>query len=99
MVAALKRPTHKAGQSLLPFLKTSTPPTRFLQWEKKHGTPEIASRWKNWKVVRPAGQTAFELYDLDTDAAETQNVAKQHPDVLAEITKRLAPRTEQAKLP
>lgn len=97
MVSASKRPTHKAGQSLLPFLKSNTQPTRFLQWEKKHGTPEIAARWKNWKVVRPAGQTSYELYDLEADAAETQNVAGQHPDVLAEISKRLMPPTEQAK--
>lgn len=98
LVAALKRPTHRAGQSLLPFLKANAAlPTRFLQWERKHGTSEIAARWKNWKVVRPAGQSDFELYDLETDVAETRNVAAQHPDVLAEINKRLLPPTEQAK--
>lgn len=98
LVSATKQPPRKAGQSLLPFVAPNAKlPTRFLFWERRHGTPEIAARWKNWKVVRPEGQSQFELYDLEKDAGETRNVIDKHPEVMAEINKRLAPPTEQAK--
>ncbi|MES2788559.1 MAG: sulfatase-like hydrolase/transferase [Planctomycetota bacterium] len=95
LVAAQKRPVRKAGQSLLPLIRSSSKlPIRFLFWEAKHGAPEIAARWQNWKVVRHAGQPTFELYDLTVDPSETQDIAAQHPDVLAEIQKRITPPTK-----
>ena len=98
LVSALKRPVRKAGQSLVPFLKTPDQrPKRFLYWEARHGSSEIAARWQDWKLVRPAGQTAFELYDLSTDPGEMQNVADQHSDIITEIQKRITPTAEQAR--
>lgn len=98
LVSAQKQPVRKAGQSLVPYLPANAKlPTRFLYWELKHGAPDIAARFKNWKVVRRAGGNQFELYDLDTDAAESKNVVEQHPDVMAEIQSRLTPKNEQAR--
>lgn len=98
LVGALQRPTRKAGQSLVPFMKAPDQrPKRFLYWEARHGTPEIAARWQDWKVVRPQGQAGFELYDLSQDPGESQNVADQHPEIIAEIQKRITPIAEQAR--
>jgi len=97
LVGAQKRPVAKAGQSLRKFIQPNSQlPTRFLYWEAKHGTSEIAARWQNWKVVRHAEDPAFELYDLATDPREKHDVAAQHPDVIAEIQKRISPSTEQS---
>ncbi len=37
----------------------------------------------NWKLVR--GRKNLELYDLDGDLGETKNLAKEHPDLVAEL--------------
>ncbi len=98
LVAAQQRPVRKSGQSLRQFIHaTAKLPTRFLYWEADHGKLEIAARWQNWKVVRNADQKTFELYDLAADPSEKQDVAAQHPEVIAEIQKRITPSNEQAK--
>jgi arylsulfatase A len=38
-----------------------------------------------WKAVRLGPGEPLELYNLDEDIAEKQNVAAQHPDVIAKI--------------
>ncbi len=98
LVGAQKRPAQKFGQSLSKLLQPkATLPTRYLYWEAQHGTAEVAARWQNWKVVRHAKSQAFELYDLEADPSEMHDVAAEHPEVLAEFQKRMAPATEQAK--
>jgi len=42
-----------------------------------------------WKAVRPVGKK-LELYDLQTDLGEKDNVAEDHSDVVARIEKYLA---------
>ena len=98
LVSAQQRPVRKSGQSLRQFVHANAKlPTRFLYWEADHGKLEIAARWQNWKVVRNADQKTFELYDLAADPGEKQDVAAQHPEVIAEIQKRITPSNEQAK--
>lgn len=41
---------------------------------------QAAVLWKKWRLVH-----GNELYDLNTDPAQEKNVAKQNPDVLAEL--------------
>lgn len=46
-------------------------------------------RWKNWKLVLPPpndNQAAVQLYDLSRDLAEQHDVAKDHADVVKQIT-------------
>ncbi len=98
LVGAQKRPVAKSGQSLRNVIQPNAKlPTRFLYWEAKHGSGEIAARWQNWKALRHANQPAFELYDLAADPGEMHDVATEHPDVIAEIQKRIMPISEQAK--
>jgi arylsulfatase A len=55
-------------------------------------------RWKNWKLVLPLANEANaapQLLDLATDLGEKNNVAKDHEDVVKEIT-ALADRARKA---
>jgi len=44
-----------------------------------------AVRMGNWKAVRPKPDAPLELYDLSKDIGEKDNVAAQHPEVVAKI--------------
>jgi arylsulfatase A-like enzyme len=60
----------------------------YLYWEAagtKQDTVQQAVRWGSWKAVRNKAADKFELYDLDKDIGEENNVAAQHPDVMAKI--------------
>ena len=52
-----------------------------LYWEHIGNT---AIRRGRWKLVREHG-TPWELYDIDADRAELDDLAAQHPDVVAEL--------------
>ena len=54
----------------------------YLYWEFNE-TDQIAVRKKNWKLIVKKG--TCELYDLDTDIHEDNNVADQYPDKVAEM--------------
>jgi arylsulfatase A-like enzyme len=80
------------GVSLIERLKRSTDPglppcCPALYWEKHGEGFAQAARLGEWKSVRFAPDGPWELYNLCTDVAESQNVAGQHPEVLAEIDK------------
>ena len=48
-----------------------------------------AVRIGQWKAVRPRGDAAWALYDLDKAPAESENIVKEHPEVLARVRKLL----------
>jgi hypothetical protein len=43
----------------------------------------------DWKIVRPQADEKWELYNLKSDPAESQNVADKNPGVIAEFEKLL----------
>ena len=45
----------------------------------------IAIRKQNWRAVKPAKSDSWELYDLDNDPSESNDLSKQHPDKLSEL--------------
>lgn len=51
--------------------------------------PDLAVRDGRWKLLCAYDGSDAELYDLDTDRAETKNLASQHPDVVKRLTKAL----------
>jgi arylsulfatase A-like enzyme len=55
----------------------------FLYWEYGGQT---AVRMGHWKAVRPGKDKGWELYDLNGDLEEANDVAARHPDVLAGMT-------------
>ena len=55
----------------------------FLYWEFKE---KQAVRMGDWKAVRIGGSdSVLELFNLKNDIGETQDVSKQHPEILARI--------------
>lgn len=64
------------------------PKRDYLMWEFRGYGGQQAVRLGNWKGVRRnilRGNRTLELYDLDTDPAESKDVAADHPDIVTRI--------------
>jgi arylsulfatase A-like enzyme len=101
-IAMTNPPANIDGISFLPTLLGQTQTNRhdFLYWEFHERGFQQAVRMGNWKAVRPQAGEPLELYNLKTDIGEKQNVAEQHPDVVAKIEEYLkTARTESDRWP
>ncbi len=58
------------------------PQHRYLYWE--YGG-QVAVRQGPWKAIRPGRHRPWELYNLDRDVSERQNLAEKKPDVLQRL--------------
>lgn len=75
------------------FTKNVGDTTRMLFWEHEGNKGVRRGRWKlvaeypgSWSTLRPyPTQGAWELYDMDTDPTECNNVAALHPDIVDEM--------------
>jgi len=59
-------------------------------WAKRRnepGGPAQAVRMGKFKAVRPKSSAPFELYDLSKDIGEQNNIAAEHPRIVARIDK------------
>ena len=56
----------------------------YLYWEFYEGGTAQAVRMGRWKSVRAPGG-AIELYDITADVAESNDIADDHPDIVARI--------------
>lgn len=75
---------HTDGLSLVNYLQGGPAPSRdHFYWELHEGTSLQAVRFGNWKAVRNGPQKPIELYNLESDAAEQNDLAKQKPDLVA----------------
>ena len=45
-------------------------------------------RWKNWKAVKDEKMKEWELYDIEKDRTEWNNVAAEYPDVLKKMVRK-----------
>jgi len=86
-LAGVKPPPGIDGISILPTLlgKKQNTTDRFLYWEFPTGGFKQAVRWRNYKAIRPAPDKPLELYDLEKDLAEQNDIAEKSPYVVAKI--------------
>lgn len=88
-LAGVEPPDNIDGISVLPTLLGEEVVGRrqakheFLYWEYRG---QIAVRMGNWKAVKPGKNKPFELYDLSKDLDEKNDIAAEHPTILANMT-------------
>lgn len=73
------------GYSLVDYFKGGNAPKReYFYWELHGGNGAIqAARWGDWKAVRNGVKKPIEIYDLSTDAGESNDLAKSHAELVA----------------
>ena len=55
--------------------------------EHRHLT---AVRWKNWRLIKDKTDGSWKLYDLKTDPREENDLARDHADIVADMSKHHA---------
>ncbi len=101
-IAGGKPPAGIDGVSFLPLLmgRPQTNQHAFLYWEFHEGGSSQAVRMGDWKAVRAEPGASLELFNLISDQSETNNVAKDNPEVLQRIETYLEKaRTESSQWP
>lgn len=84
-LAGLEAPGDSDGISMLPVLLGKPQKAhQFLYWEF-HRWNRQAVRMGHWKGIRFGTEGKLELYDLKNDIGEKNNVAAEHPEIVAEI--------------
>ncbi|MHC4324455.1 MAG: arylsulfatase [Planctomycetota bacterium] len=87
-LAGVEPPENIDGISIVPTLLGEDVAGReqqmheFLYWEHKQ---QVAVRMGNYKAIKPAKNKPFELYNLDSDIGEKNNIADKHPDILEKM--------------
>ena len=93
-LAGTEAPKGIDGISVLPTLLGYPDKQKrhdYLYWEFHEGRgSKQAVRMGKWKGVKNRIPGPIELYDVIADPGETQNVAKDHPDVVAKIASDIA---------
>jgi arylsulfatase A-like enzyme len=85
-IAKAKIPKSLDGVSVLPVLLDKRGPDRkYLYWEFHEGGFVQAVRMGKWKAVRKGVGGKLELYDLQTDIAETHDLAGTNPKIIEQI--------------
>jgi len=91
-VAGLPIPEDTDGLSYLPaMVGEEQPEHEYLYWEFPEKGYSLALRKGQWKAVRnnlrENPDAPVELYNLEQDLGEENNVADQHPEVVQELTR------------
>ncbi len=88
-VVGIDPPQNMDGFSVLPALlgKEQKQQHKYLYWDYGHVRDNFmqAVRSGKWKGIRQSAHAPLELYDLDKDLGEENNIASQHPDVVKQL--------------
>lgn len=97
---------HKIdGRSMLASLTNENPaatPDRTLFWMRReggsfyHGKDYYAVRRGRWKMMQNHPYMPFRLYDMEVDPLEQNDVAKDKPEIFAELSEALRAHLQQA---
>jgi arylsulfatase A-like enzyme len=100
-LARAKAPAGLDGRSMTRALRGQPQPTHdFLYWEFHERGFQQAVRMGAWKAVRLRKDAPLELYNLDADPGEQQDVAVAHPAIVKKIETYLATaRTDNPQWP
>jgi len=93
-IAGIKPPRDTDGISFVPTLLSQPERQKkhdYLFWDFAGYGGQLAVRMGKWKGIksnlRKDQNTPLELYDLENDVSEKNNVAKEYPKVAASIEK------------
>jgi len=85
-IAGAKVPAGLDGMSMARALRGETQPTHpFFYWEFHERGFQQAVRMGTWKGVRLKADGPLELYNLEQDPSEGQDVASSHPEIVGRI--------------
>ena len=72
------------GHSLVSYLKGDNAPRRdYFYWELHEGPPQRqAARFGKWKAIRNGVKNSIEIYDLEQDAGESNDLAGERADLV-----------------
>ena len=86
-IAGLTAPRDIDGISYLPAMTGGEQREHdYLYWEfHERDATSQAVRSGNWKAVRHGPSAATELYDLQTDPGERNDIAAEHPEVVSRL--------------
>lgn len=88
-IAGIKPPGDSDGISFLPELTGKKQKQhRYLYWEYPENGGQQAVIFEKYKAMRKnmhKGNADFELYDLESDKEETNNIAAAHPEIIRKI--------------
>jgi len=79
------------------FLGQQRPRSTPLLWEWRfriagepfHHSPQLAIRHGDWKLLLNPDRSRVELYDIKHDLTQLNNVAEQHPDIVAQLSEQV----------
>jgi arylsulfatase A-like enzyme len=90
-VAGVEPPRDIDGISFLPaMLGKRQKEHKYMYWEFHEGSSKQAVRMGKYKAVRLAPSRPIELYDLETDIGEENNIARQHSEIVAKAGRLMA---------
>ena len=88
-IVGVEIPEQIDGISFLPALMNKSQKAHdYLYWEFPSYKGQQAVRMGKWKGIRKnifEGNMEIELYNLELDSVEQNNIANQHPEVVAQI--------------
>ncbi|VGO18297.1 arylsulfatase [Pontiella sulfatireligans] len=85
-LVGIPTPERSDGISFLPTLlgKKGQQDHRYLYWEDPRKKMS-AVRINEWKAVKPKGADQYELYNLNDDIQEHNNLSEKHPEIMEKV--------------
>lgn len=88
-IAGAENPSNIDGISILPILlgEEQVLEERFLYWEQFGFEQSV--RFGDWKAIRKGIDGTIQLYNLENDVSEQNDVSEKHPEVIEKIKEYL----------